>query len=175
MSQINLMSGSEEANRPKTNLFGNSLFLSAALTVLVFGAYFGTLYYRQSLEKHLDVLKAEEDSKMRLVSNDKANRVADFADRLSVIGENLGKTTVSPNDPLLRIERVMVPEVNLSAYSYDIENRMAKVSLASDSFRAVAQQIVALKGAGAFSAVSVDGNVQVGSDGKINADLNLAL
>ena len=175
MSQINLMSGSEEASRPKKNLFSSSLFLSVVVLVVAFGVYFGALYYRESLESRLASLKAEGDAKTKLVSGDKANRVADFADRLSVIDGNLKKTTMLPNDPLSRIERVMIPEVNLSAYSYDVESGMVTISLVSDSFRAVAQQIVALKGAGAFSAVSVDGDVQIGSNGKIDADLNLTL
>lgn len=175
MSQINLMSGGEEANRPKKSLFGSSLVLSVIVLVVTFGVYFGALYYRQSLESRLTSLKAEAEAKTQLVSGDKANRVADFADRLSVIDGNLKKTTMLPNDPLSRIERVMIPEVNLSAYSYDVESGTVTISLVSDSFRSVAQQIVALKGAGAFSAVSVDGDVKIGSDGKINADLNLTL
>lgn len=175
MSQINLMSGGEESNRPAKSLFGGSLFLSIALLVVTFGVYFGVMYYSQSLERSVASHEEELIAKKNLVAGDKANRVADFADRLSVIDENLKKTTSLPNDPLSRIEQSIMPDVNISSYSYDVEAGMVKISLVADSFRSVAQQIVVLKRDNAFAAVSVEGSVGINTDGKIGANLNLSL
>ncbi|QQS15970.1 MAG: hypothetical protein IPK84_01210 [Candidatus Moraniibacteriota bacterium] len=176
MSQINLMSGEGgAANRPSQGFLGGSFSLSVIILVITFAAYFGTVYYVQSLENSLASYKEDLTAKRNLVAGEKANRVADFADRLSVIDENLQNTASVPNDPLSRIERAMMPDVNLSSYSYDVAGGTVKIALVSDSFRAVAQQIVAFKQAADFSAVSVDGNVKIGTDGKIIAELNLSL
>lgn len=175
MSQINLVSESETSSRSSKNFFGSSLFLSAAILVIAFGVYFGTMFYVRSLEKSVASHEGELVAKKDLIAGDKANRVADFANRLSVIDGNLKKTASSPNEPLSRIERFIMPEVNISSYSYDIENGSVKISLSADSFRSVAQQIVALKREGAFASVSVGGNVGINVEGKIEAELNLSL
>lgn len=175
MSQINLMSGREESNRPAKNFFGSPFFLSATILVVTFGVYFGMMYYVGSLERSVASHEKELTAKKDLVVGDKANRVADFANRLSVIDGNLKKTASFPNEPLSRIERFIMPEVNLTSYSYDMEKGRVKISLAADSFRSVAQQIVALKQKGAFSVVSVDGSVRINAEGKIEADINLSL
>lgn len=174
MSQINLMSGGEEANRPKGGFLSGSLFFSIAVLVVSFGVYFGMVYYRQSLEKDLASLKAENDAKKNLIAGEKANRVADFADRLTVIDGNLKSTMLSPNDPFSRIERSMIPEVNISSYMYDVDGKV-QISLVSDSFRALAQQIVAFKKNSTFSAVAVDGDARVGTSGKVETKLTLSL
>lgn len=175
MSQINLMSGGEESNRPKTGFLGGSVFLSLIILVGVFGTYFGILYYKQSLTSTISSLVADEAAKKNLISGDKANRVADFADRLTVIKTNLEGTSLAPNDPFARIERAMIPEVNLASYVYNVEEEMIDMMIEADSFRAVAQQLVALKKDRAFSAVSVDGDARIGTSGKIEAKLVLAL
>lgn len=176
MSQINLMSGGEAAaGRPSKILFSSSLFLSVAILVVTFGVYFGVLYYSQSLESSVASHEEELVAKKNLVAGEKANRVADFADRLNVIDGNLQKTMTVPNDPLSRIERAIMPDVNLSSYSYDVDKKMVDISVVADSFRSVAQQIVTLKRDNAFSAVAVDGSVGINADGKVSANLNLSL
>lgn len=174
MSQINLMSGGEETNRPKGGFLSGSLFLSVAVLVVSFGAYFGMIYYRKSLEADLASHQAENSAKKNLISGEKANRVADFADRLAVISDNLKATALSPNDPFSRIERAMIPEVNISSYAYDTDGKV-QISLIADSFRALAQQIVTLKKNNVFSAVAVDGDARVGTSGKVEAKLTLSL
>ncbi len=176
MSQINLMSGGEAAaGRPSKSFFSSSLFLSVAILVVTFGVYFGVLYYSQSLESSVASHEEELVAKKNLVAGEKANRVADFADRLNVIDGNLQKTMTVPNDPLSRIERAIIPDVNLSSYSYDVDKKMVDISVVADSFRSVAQQIVTLKRDNAFSAVAVDGSVGINADGKVSAKLNLSL
>ena len=49
-----------------------------------------------------------------------------------------------PNDPL-RIERAIMPDVNLSSYSYDVDKRWWIFLWWLIPFRSVAQQIVTLK------------------------------
>lgn len=175
MSQINLMSGGEESNRPKTSFLSGSIFLSLIILVGVFGAYFGVLYYERSLTSTISSLTRDEEAKKALISGDKASRVADFADRLMVIGTNLEDTALSPNEPFVRIERAMIPEVNLTSYVYDIEEMTVDATIEADSFRAVAQQLAAFKKDQAFSSVSVDGDARIGSSGKIEAKLVLTL
>lgn len=175
MSQINLVSGGEEMNRPAKGSLGSSFFLSVSILVLTFGAYFGSMYYSNSLSRSVASYEQELESKKSLVVGDKANRIADFADRLDVVGGNLKETSSQPNDPLLRIERSMMPDVNLSSYSFDLEGKKVKVSLSADSFRSVAQQIVAFKKDNTFSGVAIDGSVATDDQGKISADLDLSL
>ena len=175
MSQINLMSGGVESNRPKGSFLSGSVFLSLIILVGVFGTYFGVLYYKKSLASTISSLVADEAEKKSLISGDKANRVADFADRLTVIKANLKDTALAPNDPFSRIERAMIPEVNLTAYVYDVEGKTIDIAIEADSFRAIAQQVVALKKDQVFSMVSVDGDAHIGTGGKIEAKFVLAL
>ncbi len=169
MSQINLLSGSEAANRPQPKGGSGSVFLSLALLVVVFGAYFGLLFYKEMLQKSFDAKEAESVAMKKRISGEKADRVSDFFDRMTVIDANLKATAESPNAPLAKIEQKMVPTANISSYKYDAEEGSIQAVIAADSFRAVAEQIVAFKEA--FSSVMVEGDTRVGVDGKIVATL----
>ena len=63
----------------------------------------------------------------------------------------------------------MVPPENISSYKSDAEEGLVQTVIAADSFRAVAEQIVAFKEA--FSSVMVEGDTRVGVDGKLVATL----
>ncbi len=176
MSQINLMSGGEGTSLPKPSFFSGSVFFSFAVLVVSFGVYFGVLAYQETLRKEVDSLVADNKAEQNLIAGEKATRVADFADRLKVIEGNLKETASVPNDPLSRIERSLIPEVNLTSYTYDVASKTVKVGVAADSFRAIAQNIITLKKKEtAFSSVAVDGEVKVGSGGKIEANFILSL
>jgi hypothetical protein len=176
MSQINLLSGGEGPRLPKPSFFGGSIFFSFAVLAVSFGAYFGILVYEEALQRDVKSLTADNEAERNLIAGEKADRVADFADRLSVIEGNFKETALVPNDPLFRIERALIPEVNLTSYAYDVTSKTVEVTVAADSFRAIAQNIITLKKKEtAFSSVAVDGEVKVGSNGKIEANLILSL
>lgn len=171
MAQINLLSGSESGTRPTVKSGGGSLMLSFAILVLTFGTYFGTVFYKGMLQRDFDAVESESAQKKSLIVGEKANRVADFFDRMSVIDANLRSSALSPNDPLVRIEGALIPEANLSSYKYDLEKKSIETVASADSFRAVAQQLVTLKKV--FSSATMEGNARVGSDGKVSATLSL--
>ncbi len=158
-----------------SGLFSKSLLFSGAVLVVSFGVYFGVVYYRQSLQSSIASLNEQDTAKRNLIAGEKANRVADFADRLTVIDDNLKSTMLAPNEPFFRIEKAMIPEVNLTSYEYSLENGAIDTTIAADSFRAIAQQIIAFKKNALFSAVMIDGDARVGSNGKIEAKLILTL
>jgi hypothetical protein len=170
------MSGGEGASLPKPSFFSGSVFFSFALLVISFGAYFGVLFYKEALQKTVTSLMADNEAERNLIAGEKADRVADFADRLTVIGGNLKETAFVPNDPLSRIERSLIPEVNLTSYVYNVESETVKVGVAADSFRAIAQNIITLKGeGGGFSSVVVDGEAMLGESGKVETTFILSL
>lgn len=175
MSQINLMSGGGEPIRSTGGLFGGSIFLSFLILVLSFGAYFGSIFYKGMLEKEISSLKIETEKQQNLISGGKANRVADFADRLTVIDKEIKSTVVSPNEPFSKIERSMIPEMDINSYEYSLENKKADIILSADSFRAIAQYIITLKKEGGFSSVTLDGDAKIVTGGKIEAKLILTL
>ncbi len=176
MSQINLMTGGGEgSNLPRRSLLGGSFFFSIVVLALAFGSYFGVIFYRDTLQKQVDEINARNEAARNRIAGEKADRVADFADRLSVIDQNLKKTSLPPNDPFSRIERALMPEANITSYSYDIEKKEVKTGLAADSFRAIAQQIITLKREGSFSSATIDGDVKLGTSGKVEALFVLSL
>lgn len=175
MSQINLVSGGGESVSLKTSFFSSSLFLSMLVLIFGFGAYFGVSFYKNAIERELSSLEGEIKSQENLISGEKANRVADFFNRTSVIENNLQGTILSPSDPLSRIERSLIPEVNITSYEQNVEEGTVRISVASDSFRALAQYIITLKQNNTFSSVSVDGDSKIGKDDKIESELILSL
>lgn len=175
MSQINLMSGGGESTLPKVGIFSGSLFLSMLVLALGFGSYFGVKFYRSGLDRELASLIADTERQRNLISGEKADRVADFSDRITLIKNNLAATALAPTDPLSRIERSLIPEVNITSYEQNVEEGTIRISVASDSFRALAQYIITLKQNNTFSSVSVDGDSRVGDGGKIESNMILSL
>ena len=174
MPQINLSTGSGsekiEPSRFRSNL---SIILSLLIIAATVGVYFGVVAYRRSVDREFSNIDAEITSKRSMISGEKANRVADFSDRLSIIGKNLSDSAMSPNEPLSKIERSMVPGVNLSSYEYDLEKRVVRAFVVADSFRSLAEQLVSLKQQ--FSSVQVEKEARLNEDGKVESGLLLAL
>lgn len=174
MSQINLLQGESSATRPpRVGLAGSSLFLSFALIALSFGVYYGVKFYGASLQKELDSIKAEEEERKALIYGEKADRVFDFSNRLTIIDANLTSFPESPNTPLSKIESAMIPEVNLISFEFSVEGKLVEIKLLADSFKSIAQQMVTLKKE--FSSVTITKDAFLNQEGKIESDLSLTL
>lgn len=172
MSNINLSQSSELSSlKASGGVLDKSLGISIGLLILAFGVYFGLLFYEKTLDSNLASINASIETERKKISNDQANRIVDFQDRLDVIGKSL-TSGMSPNDNLAKIESSMLPETKLGQYSYDMEKQSIETVVIADSFKSIAEQIVAFKKV--FSNVSV-GDTSRSEDGKLKVNMTLAI
>ena len=172
MAKINLAGNSgSDSSRMTTRFLGKSMLLSFLILAGTFGLYFGLVFYREMLARDFAATESESASRTALISGEKADRVADFSDRLTVIEAQLTETALPPTDSLSKIESALVPEANLLSYIALLEESSIKVKLSADSFGAVARQMVAFKQV--FSSVLIDKQVEIGESGKIEASLTM--
>lgn len=171
MSNINLSQSPESSLKASGGILDKSLGISIGLLILAFGAYFGLLFYGKTLDSNLASINASIETEKKKIASDQANRVVDFQDRLDVIGKSL-KSNMPPSDNLAKIEASMLPETRLSEYSYDMEKQAIQTTVIAESFKNIAEQIVAFKKV--FSNVSV-GDTSRSEDGKLKVDMTLSL
>lgn len=172
MSNINLSQSSESSSlKASGGILDKSLGFSIALLILAFGAYFGLLFYGKTLDSNLASINASIETERKKISGDQANRVVDFQDRLDVIGKSLG-SSMFPNDNLAKIEASMLSGTRLSKYSYVMETQSIETTVIAESFKNIAEQIVAFKKA--FANVTV-GDTSRGEDGKLKVEMTLSI
>lgn len=170
MSNINLSQSSESPSlKVPRGFVDKSIGISIVLLILSFGAYLGLVFYVKTLDSELTSVNDSIEMEKKKIAGDQANRVIDFQDRLDVV-EKAIRTSESPDDNLAKIEASMLPETYLNRYEYDREKRSIETTVVAQSFKNVAEQIVAFKSL--FSNVVV-GDINRNEDQKLEVDMVL--
>lgn len=147
MPEMNLAQRKEKGNVGWRRWFGKGFFFLVGITVLTVALWGGLSLYERSLTSQITAKSAQLESVRSDMPQDTINRVADFQFRIDAIAANLKRREASgsPADFLGVIENVVAPGVKLTSYSYDTRKGTIEIDGESDSFRAVVQQMVALK------------------------------
>lgn len=152
LSQSALKSKAEKKEKRAswTGTFVMSLFL-----VLVTAAWGGAYAYEQRLVSDISGIRQKIDELKKSVSSKEIDRIADFEFRTELIGQSASNRT-HPESIFPLIESNMIPEVTLTALSYDEENRVVMLEGVANDFRGLVLQMTALKRVPDVSSLSVE-------------------
>lgn len=175
MGGINLSQSMQESRRgaEKKSFFDQGLIWGSVVLFLVAGAWGGLRWYMTTLDDKVAALEEELTSNASRLEGKSADRIADFNDRLTLIGTGLD-SAAEPRVILEQMERLMVPEVVLTKYEYDKKERTISIGGLTDNFKFLAQEILSLKSEAAFSEVKVD-TIARTKDGKIAFELKVSV
>lgn len=174
MAGINLSQPTEAQEEEQTAIKKQSflnlgLSLSLGLFLVVFAGWGILRYFTISLDKKLasvDEIIANNTAKLR---GPQVDRIVNFNDRINFLSKSLNANT-DPKNHLQLIESLMVSSVSLVGYEYNAIDRVAKVSVTTDSFRAIAEQIISLQSEKTVSRVQA-GTAKHNTAGKLAFDL----
>lgn len=143
--------------------------ISIVLLVLTLLGWGGLRWYMSSLDGKIARLDTEIAANSAEFQSERVARVEDFDARLSLLNVDPAES-IDPGSIFAKLESVMVPQVVLTEYEYDGEEKKVSVSGKTDNFRYVAEQIISLKSDPMFSQVEVSA-VSRDKDGKIKFTL----
>lgn len=171
MAGVNLsqsMTASDGGSRKKARMsFGFPI--SIVLLVLTLLGWGGLRWYMSSLDGKITRLDAEIAANSTEFQSERVERIENFDARLSLLNTDPAEM-IDPESILAKLESVMVPQVVLTEYEYNGEEKQVSVSGKTDNFRYVAEQIISLKSDPMFSRVEVS-SVSRDEDGKIEFTL----
>ncbi len=158
MSGINLSQSAMQNERVQATAgrsrFGARLVWSAVLVLLAAMTWGGATCYDGWLQSGIDGMMTTIKTKESGFNGDDVDRVADFSLRVDLLKQNLaGKPDVSTL--LTELQEVMFDGVVLSKYTYDQTTGVIEMVGSADSFRSLAQQLVAFRKLPKFSSLSV--------------------
>ena len=152
---------------------GARLIWSAVLILIAVAIWGGLTYYDGRLQSDIDGMTSTIREKEKGFSGEDVDRVADFVLRTGLLEQNLtGKADAS--SMLTDLQGVMLDSVVLSKYSYDKAAGIVEMSGTADSFRGLAQQLVAFRKLPKFSSLSV-GNAKRLDGGTVDFDVKVTL
>jgi hypothetical protein len=152
MSSVNLTTFDEE-KKDRVNISGGALTgLTVVLIVVVVVWVFLVAYNKFYLQKNIDQTKESYKASIEQLKDKDSVKVIDFHRRLE-ISKNLMGQGRSMGDILTQVESQMVPNVFLTAFSYDDATAKATLNCDADNFNTVAKQVYSFKKSGLFSAV----------------------
>jgi|GEM_PF-1697578 hypothetical protein len=149
----------------RRSLFDRSIVVVVVLFLVTLAAWGGTWWYTKTYDDKISQLESMIAQDTTKLSGKRADRVADFSNRLTLIGQNLD-AAVDTSSILGELEQNMVPEVRLTMYEYNRNDRIVSISGVTSSFRYLAAQVISLKKDSSFSQVKV-GDVSSDENGLI--------
>lgn len=157
MAGINLSQSLQESkkNAEKKSLSDKGLIGAFVILLLVAGGWGGLRWYMQTLDDRIAFLEETLANNANRLEGENADRVADFNNRLILIGEGIDNAA-EPKEILEQLERLTVPDVVLTKYEYNRQDHVMFIGGVTDNFKYLAQEILSLKSEKAFSEVKVE-------------------
>lgn len=161
---INLSHPTEERQatfHKKKQLIDTGIIISCGIAVVTLLVLGGLKYYNFVLQGKIESadkeIKADNDLLTSAAAKDSsANIVSDFAVRLAKAQENIsGKR--DPVAALKNLESTVVSGANLESYTYNKDKNSLLLTMAADSFPAVARQLLNFKKSEYFQDVMISG------------------
>jgi Tfp pilus assembly protein PilN len=167
MAGVNLsQSMASQADKSAKRPFSVSSFpLSIILLLITFVGWGGLRWYLYSLNQKITQLDETISASGNRLQGENIDRIADFDARSSLLGVS-STERVDPVVVLSKIETLIVPEIVLTKYEYNKQEKMSLIAGETDNFRFVAEQIINLKSDSLFSQVVVD-QISRSEEGKI--------
>jgi len=167
MAGVNLsQSMASQADKSAKRPFSASSFpLSIILLLMTLIGWGGLHWYLYSLNQKITQLDETISASGNRLQGENIDRISDFDARSSLLSV-IATERVDPVVILSKVEALIVPEVVLTKYRYDKQEKTSLIAGETDNFRYLAEQIINLKSDPIFSQVIVD-QINRSQEGKI--------
>ncbi|NTW29859.1 MAG: hypothetical protein HGA33_01100 [Candidatus Moranbacteria bacterium] len=154
MPGMNLAQSAQQGKMGSGKRVGPGLLFLLSVVVAVVVIWAALAIYERMLSAGISEIESRIVERRESLSPGKVDQVTDFHFRIERIAEDR-HADFGLVESLDSIEKLILPGVTLSEYSYDAEKSTIRLRGEADSFRTVVQQMTVFKKTATLSALSV--------------------
>lgn len=172
MPGINLSQSIQERQaQARVKFFDWGLMVGLAVLILVALTALGVRWYVGTLETKMTELDTLIAQKTATLKGQLIDRLVDFSDRSTAVGEHL-QTEPNPVGVLQLVEESVLPSIQLASLRYERDKHQLILSGITKSLKEIAQQMLVFKKVTTVESVQVD-NITYDQDGNIKFSLTV--
>jgi hypothetical protein len=161
MGSINLSQSIQEKQAlARGKFFDRGFFINLSVLILIVGVYGGSVWYLGELKDELASLQASSAEKTATLNGPIVNRSVDIRERIDTAMRNQA-VNPDPQAAFSDLERATLSAIQIREYRQIEEEQLIVVVGITDSFRYLAQQMLAFKNLESVASVHVE---EVGYD-----------